>query len=245
MIVANNVLAHVADTNGFVAGIETLLAPEGVASLEFPYVKDLIEKCEFDTIYHEHLCYFSLTAVEKLFARHGLTIHDVEQLPIHGGSLRLHVSHTRKRSDRVTAMLQREQAEGIATADYYRDFGNRVEALRERLIELVGQLRSSGKRIAAYGAAAKGSTLLNFAGLDRAHIDYVVDRNTHKHGRFMPGVHLPIYHVERLLEDHPDYVLLLAWNFRDEIMCQQQTYLDAGGRFIVPIPLPTVLPSMR
>lgn len=241
VMVANNVLAHVPDLNGFVAGIKSLLAPQGVVSLEFPYVKDLIEGGEFDTIYHEHLCYFSLTAVVSLFARQGLTVHDVERLPIHGGSLRLHVSRQRPQSDRVRELLRQEQNEGVATVDYYRNFGDRVNALLDNLRALVRELRGSGKRIAAYGAAAKGSTLLNYAGLDQTQIEYVVDRNIHKHGRYMPGVHLPIYDVERLLVDRPDFVLLLAWNFREEIVRQQHSYLATGGRFIVPIPQPAVL----
>lgn len=241
VIIANNVLAHVPDLNGFVAGIGVLLKEDGVAVIEVPYVKDLIDHCEFDTIYHEHLCYFSVTALQRLFARHSLSLNDVRRLPIHGGSLRLYVGHREEVSPAVQALLAEERASGVDQIDYYKDFAQRVERIRESLLELLRGLKADGKRVAAYGAAAKGATLINYVGIDTGLIDFVVDRNTHKHGRYMPGQHLPIFPVERLVSERPDYCLLLAWNFADEIMNQQAEYIRRGGRFIVPVPRPRIL----
>ncbi len=241
VIIANNVLAHVPDLNGFVAGIGVLLKEDGVVVIEVPYVKDLIDHCEFDTIYHEHLCYFSVTALQRLFARHSLSLNDVRRLPIHGGSLRLYVGHREEVSSAVEALLAEERASGVDQIDYYKDFAQRVERIRESLLELLRGLKADGKRIAAYGAAAKGATLINYVGIDTGLIDFVVDRNTHKQGRFMPGKHLPIFPCERLVSERPDYCLLLAWNFADEIMNQQAEYIRRGGRFIVPVPRPRIL----
>lgn len=241
VLIANNVLAHVPDLNGFVEGIGILLADSGVAVIEVPYVKDLVDHCEFDTIYHEHLCYFSVTALDHLFARHGLCLNDVEQLAIHGGSLRLYVERRPERAEVVSGFLDEEARIGLNRFGYYQDFGRRVQAIRESLLGLLRDLKREGKRVAAYGAAAKGSTMINYVGIGTDLVEYVVDRNTHKQGCYMPGKHLPIRPPERLLEDMPDYVLLLAWNFADEIMRQQSEYLGRGGAFIVPVPTVRVM----
>jgi SAM-dependent methyltransferase len=241
VVIANNVLAHVADLNGFVRGIGLLLKDNGTALIEVPYVKDLIDRCEFDTIYHEHLCYFSVTALRALFARHSLSLNDARRLSIHGGSLRLFVGHRVDVHPRVTSLIREEAAAQIDRSAYYQDFAERVTTIRDSLLDLLSGLKRQGKRIAAYGAAAKGATLINYVGIGTELIDFVVDRNTHKHSKYMPGKHLPIYPCERLLEDMPDYVLLLAWNFADEIMSQQADYLRLGGRFIVPVPTPRII----
>lgn len=236
VVIANNVLAHVADTNGFVRGIARILKPDGVAVIEVPYVRELIEKCEFDTIYHEHLCYFSVTALDALFRRHGLWLSEIERLTIHGGSLRLYVSPRAPDRPGVEAMLREEREAGLTDAAFYAAFGARVARLRERLRSLLDELRRRGKRVAGYGAAAKGTIMLNYVGLDRAWVEFVVDRNVHKHGRSMPGVHVPVLPVGALCERMPAYTLLLAWNFRDEILAQQEAYRRRGGKFIVPVP---------
>jgi SAM-dependent methyltransferase len=234
----NNVLAHVADLNGVVQGIATVLKPRGVAVIEVPYVKDLIDHCEFDTIYHEHLCYFSLTALDRLFRRHRLVIRDVERIPIHGGSLRIFASRAEWAipGEAVKSLLAEEAAWGVDREEFYRGFGAKVERLRASLLELLGGLKTQGRRIAAYGASAKGSTLLNFFGIGADTLEFVVDRSTVKQGRYTPGTHLPILAPEKVLELRPDYLLLLTWNFADEILAQQRAFRDQGGRFIIPIP---------
>lgn len=238
---ANNVLAHVADTNGFVAGIKTLLKEDGVAVIEAPYVRDLIDHGEFDTIYHEHLCYFSVTALDKLFRRHGLYLNDVRRLSIHGGSLRLYVQRREDVQNAVRDLLAEESAAGVDSFTYYRDFGARVDSLKARLSTVLARLKAEGARIAAYGAAAKGATLINYVGAGTELLDFVVDRNVHKHGKLMPGMRIPILPTTALLDEQPDYALMLAWNFADEILEQQAEYRKRGGRFIVPIPEPRII----
>jgi len=241
VIHGNNVLAHVKDTNGFIRGIGHILKDDGVAVLEMPHLLPLMEHIEFDTIYHEHHCYFSLIALDKLFRRHGLFINRVEQLALHGGSLRIFAERTENVDASVTDLLAHERAIGLDSAEYYREFAARVAGLRDNLVALVGQLRAEGKTVAAYGAAAKGATMVNYCGLDHTQIDFVVDRNINKQGLLMPGAKIPIMAPEALLEKRPDYVLVLAWNFIDEIVAQQAGYLATGGKFIVPVPKPKVL----
>jgi SAM-dependent methyltransferase len=241
VIIGNNVLAHVADLHGFVEGIRILLKEDGVAVIEMPYVKDLVDHCEFDTIYHEHLCYFSVTALNRLFRMHSLFLNDVKRLSIHGGSLRIYVEKEENVSATVRAMLQTEAAEKVDQIDYYRDFAHRVEGIRTELQRLLQRLKQQGARIAAYGAAAKGSTLINYSDIGTELVDFVVDRNTHKQGLYMPGQHIPVLAPEALLERNPDYVLLLAWNFAEEILQQQKEYQQRGGRFIIPVPNPRVV----
>ncbi len=236
---ANNVLAHVADLNGFVAGIREVLAPDGLAALEFPYLGDMIERCEFDTIYHEHLCYYSLHALEHLFARNGLKLVDVERVAIHGGSLLLQAARAESShvaAPAVAALLDEETSRGMKTIEFYRGFARRVLELKDDLRALLGRLKKEGKSIAAYGAAAKGSTLLNVFEIGTETLDFVADRSTYKQGRYMPGVRVPIVAPERLAEASPDYTLLLTWNFAEEILRQQDEYRRRGGKFIVPIP---------
>jgi SAM-dependent methyltransferase len=242
VVVANNVMAHTPDLNGFVAGLATLLADGGVATIENPSVEDLVAKCEFDTIYHEHFSYFSTTAVAALMQRHGLSLNRVERFPeLHGGTRRWWVSPVTAVEDSVGEELAGEAAAGVGRAEHYRRFGERVDHLRSELLELLRRLRAEGARVAAYGAAAKGATLLNACGIGRDLVEFVVDRNPHKQGRFMPGTHQPIRAPEALVEELPDYVLLLAWNFEREILAQQNEYRRAGGGFVVPVPEPHIV----
>jgi len=242
VIHAHNVIAHVADLHGVIAGIAVLLKPDGVAIVENHYVKDLIDHTEFDSIYHEHLCYYSATSFRNVFERHGLRMVAVERIPLHGGSLRvffqradgsLNYTHN---EEGVARMLEEERAWGVGNFGFYQDFGTKVAHLREDLVGLLKRLKAEGRRIAVYGASAKSTTLLNYFGIGRETIEYVVDRSTAKQGRYTPGTRLPIYPPEKLLENKPDFTLLLSWNFADEILAQQKEYRDAGGKFIIPIP---------
>ena len=243
VVIANNVMAHIPDPNDVVAGIAHLLADDGVVRIENPYVRDLVDGCEFDTIYHEHFFYHSCTSIDRLVGRHGLHLNDVEYFPdLHGGTLRWHVSAKHERSSAAERYLAEEEAAGITDFAYYADFARRVEDVRTELVTLLERLRGEGRTIAAYGAAAKGSTLTNYAGIGPDLVDFVVDRNVHKQGLFTPGMHLPVRAPEELLSAQPDYTLLLTWNFREEIMEQQQEYVRRGGRFIVPLPWPEVTP---
>ncbi|MEA2001328.1 MAG: class I SAM-dependent methyltransferase [Actinomycetota bacterium] len=243
VIIANNVMAHIPDLNGFVAGMAALLAPGGLITVENPYVRNLIDHTEFDTIYHEHIFYHSCTGVATLMQRHGLYLNHVEHFPeLHGGTLRYHIGHEDARTPTLDSYLAEEASSGLTSVAYYEGFAKRVAAIKGELLRLLSELRSAGKTIAAYGAAAKGSTLLNHVGIGRDLVEFVVDRNVHKQGMHMPGTHQPILPPEALLERMPDYVLLLAWNFKDEIVAQQERYVAQGGRFIVPIPSPAILP---
>jgi len=238
IVIGNNVLAHVADLNSFVEGAGILLKDDGVCIFEFPYVRDMVENIEFDTIYHEHHCYFSFSSIVNLFSRNRLSIIDVERIPIHGGSLRVHCSPDKNRisSSNVKALLEQEVALGIDRSDYYTTFSDKVSFLKKEVVGLLSELKGKGRRIAAYGASAKGSTLLNYFGIDNKIIDFVVDRSPYKQGLYTPGTKIPILSPKALIEDRPDYVLLLVWNFADEILQQQAGYRRRGGKFIIPIP---------
>jgi SAM-dependent methyltransferase len=238
---ANNVLAHVADVHGFLEGIRLVLKDGGRAVIEVPYVRDLVEKLAFDTIYHEHLCYFSVHAVDRLVRPHGLFLSRVERVPIHGGSLRLVLSKEDRPDATVAAILAEERAIGLDRHAWFASFAARVERLRADLRALLHDLKASGKRVAAYGAAAKGTILLNACGLGPELLDWVADKNPFKQGRFVPGVRLPIVPPARILEEMPDLLLILPWNIEAEIVAQEAAYHERGGRFLVPLPEPRIV----
>ncbi|HEY8829176.1 MAG TPA: class I SAM-dependent methyltransferase [Candidatus Limnocylindria bacterium] len=246
LIVANNVLAQVPDLNSFVAGIRELLKPTGTATIEFPHLQRLVEGNQFDTIYHEHFSYFSFLTAERVFAAQGLTLFDVEELWTHGGSLRLHArhedDHSRPVTERAIALRRRELDAGYADLEVYRAFEQRVHATKRRLLDLLIEAKDDGKRIAAYGAPGKGNTLLNFCGIRADLVEFTVDRNPYKHGRFLPGTHIPIFPPEHLDQKKPDYILILPWNFQEEIVAQLSHARAWGARFIVPIPEARILP---
>ncbi|MDB4278379.1 class I SAM-dependent methyltransferase [Deltaproteobacteria bacterium] len=236
VFLANNVLAHVADLNGFTAGVARLLKDDGVAVIECPYLLELIEHCEFDTIYHQHLCYFSITALVNLFRRHGLSLNEVVLTTIHGGSLRLFIEKKENVGESVTSLLKREKELGVDGLAYYENFAARVEGLKTDLIAVLERLKGEGKRIFGYGAAAKGCTLLSYCGVGSQYLDCILDLSPAKHDRYFTGNRLKIEPPTKLMEERPDAVLIIAWNFAREIMKQQQAYRDQGGIFVIPVP---------
>jgi len=239
LIIGNNVLAQVPDLNDFTAGIAHLLAPDGVATLEFPHLERLIEENQFDTIYHEHFSYFSLVTIDRLTKKHSLKLIDVEEIPTHGGSLRVFLSHaeaTRPISPRVGSLLAHERAFGLENIASYREFARRVHQTKRQLLSFLIGCKEEGARLCAYGAPGKGNTLLNYCGIGTDFLDFTVDRNPYKHGRFTPGMHIPIYPVSTIDEARPDYVLILPWNLKNEIITQMGHVTDWGCKFVVPIP---------
>jgi SAM-dependent methyltransferase len=246
LIIGNNVLAQVPDLNDFVAGIRTLLKPEGVATLEFPHLQRLMEQNQYDTIYHEHFSYFSLITAEKIFEAHGLTLFDAEEIATHGGSLRIYVRHADDQSKPVTSAVvrlrERELALGLDGLGAYASFSEQVQESKRSLLELLIQLRRAGKRIAGYGAPGKGNTLLNYCGIRSDFLEFTVDRNPYKQGRFLPGTHIPIFAPELIDKNRPDYILILPWNLLSEVTAQLAYARKWGAKFIVPIPQARVLP---
>jgi hypothetical protein len=240
LIAGNNVLAQVPDLNDFVAGMKVLLKATGVITIEFPHLMRLMEENQFDTIYHEHFSYFSFITAEKIFAAHGITLFDVEELSTHGGSLRIYGRHSEYETlpvtERAKEMHEREINAGFTKMDHYSAFGEQVKETKRKLLEFLIDVKRAGKSIAGYGAPGKGNTLLNYCGIRTDFLDYTVDRNPYKHGKFLPGTHIPIYPPEKLKETKPDYVMILPWNFKDEIMSQMAGIREWGGRFVVPIP---------
>jgi len=245
LVCGNNVLAQVPDVNGFVAGIATLLAPTGVVTIEFPHLFELIALNQFDTIYHEHFSYFSFTAAYRIFAAHGLELWDVEGLPTHGGSLRIYARHAADRSRPATRavaeMLEREQRLGVDDLATYAGFGARVAATKRRLLSFLIEARDAGKTVVGYGAPGKGNTLLNYCGIRTDLLDYTVDRSPAKHGKYLPGTRIPVHRPEEIFRTRPDYVLILPWNLRNEIVAQMAGIGEWGGRFVIPIPEVAVL----
>jgi hypothetical protein len=244
LIIGNNVLAQVPDLNDFVAGIKVLLAATGVVTIEFPHLLRTIDGNQFDQVYHEHFSYFSLYSAERIFAVHGLPVFDVEELSTHGGSLRIYAAHaedsTKQPTDRLLELRAREDKAGISTLQYYKDFESRVRQTKQKLLEFLISAKRDRKTVVGYGAPGKGNTLLNYCGIRTDFVDFTVDRSPHKHGKFLPGTHIPIHSPERLWEARPDYVLILPWNLKNEIMAQLSGVREWGARFVVPIPEVTV-----
>jgi hypothetical protein len=245
LILANNALAQVPDVNDFVKGMKVLLAPGGVVTVEFPHLMRLMEENQFDTIYHEHFSYFSFITAENIFAAHGMTLFDVEELPTHGGSLRIFARHAEDISKPVTAraheLRERETAAGFTRLETYAEFAERVKETKRKLLEFLIQVRREGKSVAGYGAPGKGNTLLNYCGIGCDFLDYTVDRSPYKQGKFLPGTHIPILHPDKIRETKPDYVLILPWNLKEEIRQQLSYVREWGGRLVVPIPAVEVL----
>jgi len=244
LILGNNVLAQVPDLNDFVGGIKILLGPEGVVTIEFPHLLRTIDGNQFDQVYHEHYSYFSLYSVERIFAAHGLPIYDVEELPTHGGSIRIYAAHAEDASKQPTERLVKlravEAEAGVDTLEYYAGFEARVWETKRKLLAFLIEAKNNGKRVVGYGAPGKGNTMLNYCGIRTDFVDFTVDRSPHKHGKFLPGTHIPILAPEKLLEARPDYVLILPWNLKNEIMTQLAGIREWGGQFVVPIPELTI-----
>lgn len=247
LILGNNVFAHAPDVNDFVGGLKALLSEEGSIVLEFPYGVEMVENCEFDTIYHEHVYYFTLRPLVELFSRHGLDCYDVEQLPIHGGSLRIFVAHsgTKPVRNSVGDLLDEESRKGFATVERYGAFRESAERVREELSSFLREKHEEGRSLAGYGASAKGSTLLNFLGGAESALEFIVDRSHYKQGKLSPGCHIPILSPEALVERKPDYAVLLVWNFAEEVIRQQADYLSRGGKFVIPLPSLRVVDSVE
>jgi C-methyltransferase-like protein/putative zinc binding protein/methyltransferase family protein len=245
LVIGNNVLAQVPDINDFVGGIRIVLKPSGIATLEFPHLLRLMQENQYDTIYHEHFSYFSLITVEKIFAAHGLILFDVDEIPTHGGSIRIYLRQVEDNSKPVTSAVinlrNRELAVGLNHMQTYANFAERVVESKRNLLELLIGLRREGKRVAGYGAPGKGNTLLNYCGIRTDFLEFTVDRNPYKHGRFLPGTHIPIYPVEKIRESRPDYILILPWNLKDEIAAQLAYVREWGAKLIAPIPRAQVL----
>jgi SAM-dependent methyltransferase len=245
LLLGNNVLAQVDDLNDFVEGLRIALKPGGVITIEFPHLMQLVEQCQFDTIYHEHFSYFSFVAAERIFQAHQLVLFDVEELPTHGGSLRIHArheaDHTKPRTDRAHDLRQREVDAGLLSVDYYSSFARRVEMVKRDLLEFLIDAKRRGRRVVGYGAPGKGNTLLNYCGIRTDFLDFTVDRSPYKQGRFLPGTEIPIKHPDAIREARPDYVLILPWNLKDEIAEQLAYVSEWGGRLVVPIPRVEVL----
>lgn len=245
LLLGNNVLAHVPDLNDFVQGMKEMLADGGVITMEFPHLQRLIEENQFDTIYHEHFSYFSFVAVNRVFAHHGITLFDVQELPTHGGSLRIYGRHTADESkpitDNVRELIQREQQLGMETLEYYATFEEKVKETKRKLLSFLIEAKRAGKTVVGYGAPGKGNTLLNYCGIRTDFMDYTVDRSPHKQGNFLPGTHIPVYAPDKIAETRPDYVLILPWNLKKEISQQMAHIQEWGGKFVIPIPEVQVL----
>ena len=246
LVLGNNVLAQVPDLNDFVAGLKILMKPDGALTIEFPHLLQLIRQNQFDTIYHEHFSYFSFLTAQRIFATHGITLFDVEELPTHGGSLRIYGRHAEDHSQpvtrRVELMVAREREAGLDRLAAYRDFTERVRETKRKILEFLIQARREGKKVVGYGAPGKGNTLLNYCGVRSDFIEFTVDRNVYKQGKFLPGTRIPIRNPDRIREARPDYLFILPWNFKDEIMEQNSFIREWGGQFVVPIPEITVYP---
>jgi len=240
LIIGNNVLAHVPNLNDFVQGLKILLKPAGIITMEFPHLLQLIKNNQFDTIYHEHFSYFSLFVTKPIFSHHKLKIFDVEQLPTHGGSLRIYATHNENEnitiSKKVNELINEEHQFGLSNIETYRNFSNKVESVREKLLSFLNAAKKEGQKVVCYGAAAKGNTLLNYCKVDSRLVDYIVDKNPHKQGKFLPGSHLPIKSPMELLKTKPSFVLILPWNIKEEIINQMSHIRKWGGKFVVPIP---------